>query len=83
MYLDKQACANSVDQDETPRGRGVSSGSTLFASQPAIADTMESGSKLYLFKFYNKYGKELRHLNTGTMCKYSLSLKIMGSERTV
>ena len=35
--------------------RGVSSGSTLFATQ--FLDTT-LGSKLYLFKFYNKYGKE-------------------------
>ena len=30
--------------------RGVSLGSTLFATNPAILDTT-SGSKLYLFKF--------------------------------
>ena len=37
MYSDRQA-------------RGVSSGSTLFATHPVIVDTT-SGSKLYLFKF--------------------------------
>ena len=34
MCLDQQAWANSVDPDETPRERGVSSGSTLFVSHP-------------------------------------------------
>ena len=43
--------------------RRVSSGSTLFATNPAILDTTLA-SKLYLFKFYIKYGKELRCLNT-------------------
>ena len=43
--------------------RGVSAGSTPFASHPAILDTT-MGSKLYLFKFLIKYGKELRYLNT-------------------
>ena len=42
---------------------GVSSGSTLFATHPAILDTI-LGSKLYLFKFWIKYGKELLCLNT-------------------
>ena len=41
---------------------GVSSGSTLFASHPAILET-PLGSKLYFFKFYIKYGEELRYLN--------------------
>ena len=41
----------------------ISSGSTLFATHPAILDTT-LGSKLYLFKFYIKYDKELRCLNT-------------------
>ena len=36
---------------------GVSSGSTLFATHLAIFRTT-SGCKLYLFKFYNQYGKE-------------------------
>ena len=42
---------------------GISSGSTLFATHPAILDTTV-GSKLYLFKIKIKYGKELRCLNT-------------------
>ena len=42
---------------------GVSSGTTLFASHPAVLNTTV-GSKLYLFKFYIKYGKELRCLDT-------------------
>ena len=42
---------------------GVSSGSTLFATYPAILDTTVV-SKLYLFKFYVKYGKVFRCLNT-------------------
>ena len=32
MYLDRQACANSVEATEC----GISSGSTLFATRPAI-----------------------------------------------
>ena len=62
MYSVRQAGANSVDPEETPQTR-VSSGSTLFATHPAILDTTV-GSKLYMFKFYIKYGKELRCLNT-------------------
>ena len=41
----------------------VSSGSTLFATYPVILDTAV-GSKLYLFRFKIKYGKELKCLNT-------------------
>ena len=41
---------------------GVSSGSTLFATHSAILDTT-LGSKFYFFKFFDKYGKELRCLN--------------------
>ena len=47
------------------RKLGVSPGSTLFATHPAILDSTV-GSKLYLFKFYIKYGKELRCLNSMT-----------------
>ena len=36
---------------------------TLFATHPAVLDTTV-GSKVYLFKFKTKYGKELRCLNT-------------------
>ena len=50
LYFTGEAWANSVDPDETPQMRGVSSGSTLFATYPAILDTT-LGSKLYLFKF--------------------------------
>ena len=46
---------------------GVSSGSTMFATHPAILDTTV-GSKLYMFKFSIKYVQELRCLNT--KCKY-------------
>ena len=53
---------------------GVSSGSTLFVVHPAMLDTT-LGSKLYLFKFKIKYGKELRCLNTKG--KYS---KVAGTE---
>ena len=42
---------------------GISSGSTLFATHSAILDTT-LGSKFYLFKFFDKYGKELRCLTT-------------------
>ena len=45
------------------RKRGVSSGSTLFATHPAILDTTVS-SKLYFFKFLIKYDTEFRCLNT-------------------
>ena len=41
---------------------GVSSGSSLSLIQLFLDATV--GSKLYLFKFYIKYGKELRCLNT-------------------
>ena len=44
------------------RKRGVSLGSTLFATHSAILDTT-LGSKFYLFNFLIKYGKELRCLN--------------------
>ena len=64
------------------RKRGVSSGSTLFATHPAILDTAAS-SKLDLFKFYIKYGKEMRCLNikgkyskvTNTEIKLSIIIK--------
>ena len=49
MHFVRQAWANSVDPDETPQC-GISSGSTLFATHPAILDTAV-GSKLDLFKF--------------------------------
>ena len=42
---------------------GVSSGSTLFATNTAILD-IPVGSILDLFKFSIKYNKELRCLNT-------------------
>ena len=45
------------------RKRGVSSGSALFATHPAVLD-LTVGSKLDLFKFYMKYGKELSCLIT-------------------
>ena len=45
----------TVDPDEMPQN--VSSGTTLFLETIV-------GSKLYLFKFYNTYGKELRCPNT-------------------
>ena len=48
-YLAIHVWSNSVDPDETPY-RGVSSGSTLFATYPAIIDII-FGSELYLFKF--------------------------------
>ena len=42
---------------------GVSSGSTLFATHPAILLETQLGSKLYFFNFYIKYRKEWRCLN--------------------
>ena len=55
------------------RKPGVSSGSTLFATHSAILDTSLC-SKFYLFKCFDKYGKELRCLNTKG--KYSKETKI-------
>ena len=46
------------------RKHGVSPASTLFATQPAILDiTVGSKLDLFKFKFWIKYGKELRCLN--------------------
>ena len=45
------------------RNRGVSSGSTLFATNTAILD-ITVGSISDVFKFQIKYDKELRCLNT-------------------
>ena len=42
--------------------RGVWSGSTLFANHPAVLDK-STGSKMDLFKFKEKYGKELKCQN--------------------
>ena len=50
MYLNRQACANSVDPDEMP-------GLHCFPLIQQFLDTAK-GSKLYLFTFQNKYGKE-------------------------
>ena len=54
MYSDRQARANTVDPD------AGSSGSSLFATHTAIY----RHNILYVFKFKNKYGDELRCPNT-------------------
>ena len=59
VYTHTRRCKRGVSRCK----RGVSSGSTLVATHPAILDT-QVGSKLDLFKFQIKYGKELRRLNT-------------------
>ena len=60
MYLDRQAWVNSVDPDETPLKAASHQGLLCLPPIQQFLDT--SGSKL--FKFYNKYGKELRCPNT-------------------
>ena len=63
MYLIWQALANSVDPDETPQTRRLIRVYTVCHSSSYFLDTILD-SKLYLFKFQIKYGKELRCLNT-------------------
>ena len=58
MYLIRQAWANSVDPDETSH-----QGLHCLPLIQLFLDTTV-GSKLYLFKFYIKSGKELMCLNT-------------------
>ena len=55
--LDRQARANSVDPDKTLQNVASHQG---VQSLPRIQQFLNttSGSKLYLFKFKNKYGKE-------------------------
>ena len=63
MYSDRQAWANSVDPDETPQNAASHQNLHCLPLIQQFLDT-PSGSKLYLFKFENKYGKELRCPNT-------------------
>ena len=63
MYLDRQAWANTVDPDEMPQNVASHQGLHCLPLIQQLLDTT-SGSKLYLFKFYNKYGKELWCPNT-------------------
>ena len=52
-----------MDPDETPQNAASHQGlHSLQLIQHFLHITM--GRKLYLFKFKNKYGKELRYLNT-------------------
>ena len=62
MYFVRQAWANSIDPDETPQTQRLIRVYTV-CTRPAILDTIV-GSKLDLFKFLIKYGKEMRCLNT-------------------
>ena len=63
MYWDRQAWSNSVDPDETPPNAESRQGlHWLPLIQQYLYTTL--GSRLYFFKFYNKYGKELRCPNT-------------------
>ena len=63
MYWDRQAWANSVDPDEMLQNAASHQGLNCLPLIQQFLDTT-LGSKLYLFKFYNKYGKELRCPNT-------------------
>ena len=62
MYLIWQAWANSVDPDEVLQTQHFIRIYTVCHSSSYFRHNI--GSKLYLFKFYIKYGKELRCLNT-------------------
>ena len=57
--MDRHEQIASVDPDDTPLNVALNRIYTVCHSSSTILDTT-SGSKLYLFKFYNKYGKELR-----------------------
>ena len=61
-FLDRQAGANSVYPNQILQNV-VSDQSALFPSHQAIFCTL-AGSKMNLFKFFNKYIKELRCPNT-------------------
>ena len=71
MYLDKQASANSVDPDEMLQNAASHQGLNCLSLIQIFLDTT-SGGKLYLYKFYNKYGKVLKCPNT--YCKYSMPM---------
>ena len=58
MCSDRQAWENSKDPNETPQSAASHQGLHCLPLIQQFFDT--SGSKLYLFKFQNKYGKELR-----------------------
>ena len=60
MYSDRQAWAKSAESDEMPQN--VASHQGLHCLIQQFID-IASGS-LYLFKFWNKYGKELSCPNT-------------------
>ena len=64
MYLKWQALSKQCRPRWDAAKCGISSGSTLFATHPAIFRHTTLGGKLYLFKFQIKYSKELRYLNT-------------------
>ena len=50
VYLDRQACANSLDLDETPQNVVSHQGLHCLPLVQQFLNTT-SGSKLYLFKF--------------------------------
>ena len=60
MYSDRQAWANIVGPDEMLQKAASHQGLHCLPLIQQFLDTT-LGSKWYLFKFYNKYGKELRH----------------------
>ena len=63
MYSYKQALANSIDPDEMLLKAASHQGLLCLPLIQHFLNTT-SGSKLYLFKYQNKYGKELKCLNT-------------------
>ena len=63
MYSERQAWANSEDPDEMPQNAASHQGLHCLPLIQQILDTT-SGSKLYVFKFSNKYNEELKSPNT-------------------
>ena len=63
MYSDKKVWANSVNPDEMLQNAASHQGLHCLPLFQQFLDKT-SGSKLYLFKFYNKYSKELKCPNT-------------------
>ena len=73
MYSDRQSWANTLDPDEMPQKAVSHQGLHCLPLIQQFLDTT-SGSKLYLFKFKNKYGQEFLCPNTcgkyGVLDKY-------------
>ena len=64
IYLDRQAWANSADPDEMPQNAASHQGLHYLPLIHLLLVTVLA-SKSYLFKFYNKYGKQLRSKSLG------------------